>query len=78
MSPTFPDTAVLLSLMLSSATSFFVTVTLHVAVFPATVAVIVAVPAPTEVTLPYSSTVATLLSEDVHATVLSTVVLFGL
>ena len=51
--------------------SFAVTVTGQVAVLSPALAVIVAVPALTAVTLPLPSTVATLLSEDVHVTFLS-------
>ena len=57
----------------STGMTFASTVTSHFAVFPPSVvvAVIVAVPAATAVTLPFSSTVATFSSEVLHANVLS-------
>ena len=54
-----------------------VTITVHVSIFPAAVAVIIAVPGATAVTFPFSFTVATDSSLDDHVTVLLSVVSSG-
>ena len=74
--PTCSSVSVLFSEIDSSGFGTGTTVTLQVAAFLPTVAVIVAVPGFTAVMVP-SFTVATVLSEEVHATVLSSVVSAG-
>ena len=68
LSPAVTDAVALSNVTLSTGTTAAVTVTLQVALFPPAVAVMVASPSATAVTLPVSSTVATDSLSDDHAT----------